>query len=199
MPTGYTYGVQEGSMTTLDAFAKECARAFLWQARDSNEKDLIKLVATPNDSEYQVNQLIKAKENLKELQGLTETEWLTRYEEERRDDIRRQHERNERIKIEQARYDAMIEKVKAWTPPTEQHQDLKEFMLDQLVKSLDFDCSDAMLYPCTFQDYDSWKMQKMSYAKGDVMRAENNLERVTKRDGDYLNWVNDLLESVKGL
>lgn len=199
MPTGYTYGVQEGNVTTLDAFAQECARAFLWQSRDSNEKDLIKLVTIPNDVEYQKNQLVKAKENLNELLALTETEWRTRYEEEKADDIRRQQERNERLKTEQARYNAMIEKVEAWTPPTEKHEDLKEFMLDQLAKSLDFDCSDRMLYPCTFQEYDSWKSHQLAYARGDVMRAENNLDRVTKRDGDYLEWVNKLLESVKGL
>lgn len=35
----------------------------------------------------------------------------------------------------------MLEKVRAWTPPTSAHQGLRSFMVEQITSSIDFDCT----------------------------------------------------------
>src|SRR5690606_5838921 len=56
---------------------------------------------------------------------------------------------NERCRQEAAerksRYLAMLEQVSAWSPPTEDHVCLKEFMKQQLTESIKYDCS---IYDC---------------------------------------------------
>ncbi|VTR91619.1 unnamed protein product [Gemmata massiliana] len=34
----------------------------------------------------------------------------------------------------------MLEHVRAWEPPSTDHENLKQFMIDQLRESIDFDC-----------------------------------------------------------
>jgi hypothetical protein len=198
MPTGYTSDVQEGKVTTLEAFVTNCARAFLWQARDSSEPDLRKLVSSEGSLSYYVKSLEESKAALAKLESLDEAGWRKIYDDEGAEAIRFAYDYNKRKAEERERYTAMINKVNAWTPPTPEHVKLKEFMIEQLESSRKFDC-DGADWEVKQESFDSWKKHKYESALVRVKRDEADVEKQSSRKNDFLGWVNDLLESVKGL
>lgn len=199
MPTGYTYAVQEGKIDTLEDFAKDCARAFLWQARDSNEKDLVKLVTGTRDASYYENKLVEAINKSSMYRNMTDDEWRVFYESEYARDIKWKTEYREKQRLERERYQLMLSKVIAWNPPTEKHQELKNFMMKQLNDSIDFDCSTADDPITPFLSFDRWKEHQVVDNLRAIEDAKAGIKKMKDRDGDFLDWVNQLLESVKGL
>lgn len=199
MPTGYTYAVQEGKVTTLDDFAQSCARAFLWQARDSEEKDLRRLVQSSHDKEYYERQVEQTTKEFKHLMTLSDEQWLDVYTVATEEHEAEQDERIARKMAEKARYESMIEKVRQWIPPSFEHEDLKDFMLKQLEDSLSFDCGDIMMERTAMPSFDAWRKYELMTAEQNMFRANNELIRVSSRDNSSTVWVDQLLESVKGL
>lgn len=197
MPTGYTYGVQEGKVTTLEDYAKTCARAFLWQSRDSNEQDLLKLISDEKTVEYYVKSLAEAEALLFKLDALDEDGWRKLYDDEHKELKAFEDGYNARKELERNRYTEMLEKVQAWTPPTVTHHDLKKFMVEQLESSIKFDCSDTN-WVSSATPFDAWRKQKHNTAATDVIKRRADLDRQVSRQTDFINWVNDLLDSVKG-
>lgn len=197
MPTGYTYDVQEGKITTLEDFAKSCARAFLWQARDSEEKDLRKLVADEGTLSYYQKALKTAEDELLELEGLDDATWRLKWDEAMAAEQDRLEKYNIQKMSESLRYIQMIDKVKDWEPPTEKHADMKSFMIEQLESSLKFDCEGAYqaFKPTPFQE---WKKYKLDCARRDVIKYYNDVQKHSSRKQEYIDWVDQLLESVKG-
>lgn len=199
MPTGYTYGVQEGKVTTLEEFTQSCARAFLWQARDSEEKDLRKLVQGTNDREYYEKELKQAAKEFKHLMTLDDAQWYGLYTVAKEEHEHQQDNRLARKLAEKAHYEAMLEKVRQWTPPSDKHKALKDFMIKQLEESLEFDCGSIMMERSEMPRFEDWKKYELIQAEQNKDRAYNELERVNMRDNSFTDWVDQLLESVKGL
>lgn len=197
MPTGYTYGVQEGKITTLEDFAKSCARAFLWQARDSEEKDLRKLVTGDGTLDYYIKALKEAEDNLAEIESLDDAGWQHKYEDKCATQLRYVTEYNKRVNEERIRYTKMLEKVKDWTPPSNEHIELKKFMIEQLESSINFDCADSYMDEKP-EPFDSWKKFTYESAKKSVIRAKEDVDRHSHRKNDFVGWVDKLLDSVKG-
>lgn len=94
----------------------------------------------------------------------------------------------------------MIDKVKEWIPPTEDHIKLKEFALEQLNSSLEFDCSDSSRnyylqepFKDTVEEYRVYKIK--SYLKDLEYYSKSyrdELESVEKAN----KWIRDLIESL---
>jgi hypothetical protein len=194
MPTGYTDKVAEGKIDSFEDFAKECARAFLYQARDSDEKNLRKLVS--NDSVYYQNRLDEAKEHLNKLIGMTEAEWRAYYEKTMDDDEKQREEWNDEKRLKRKRYELMMEKVYAWTPPSSKHEEMKKFMLDQLCISIDCDCK--IYEPEARPDYDVWCERHMGYALDEVKHCIERIREEKNRIDRNTEWVEQLLVSIEG-
>ena len=143
MPTSYTAPIYEGEENfTFKKFAMRCARNF---------GALIEMRGEPLDAEidfdkcFQPSDYKKALERVeKEYQEFldnppTAEELGKKYDEKVNNDFEKFLERRESRKVLQERYAAMLEQVKAWEPPTEEHNNLKEFMISQLPRSMDYD------------------------------------------------------------
>ena len=197
MPTGYTYDVEEGKITTLEEFASSCARAFLIQARDSNEKDLRKLVAADESGiAYYEKRIVEADKVLLELESYSEEDWKKAYDAEIAAKRRRQDDWDAEKLRKKIRYENMLLKVMDWEPPTDKHVEMKSFMIKQLQDSISFDCKVWPRSPDP--DYKDWKKYKYERALNDIEYAIKELNGVKARKNDYVQWVEDLLESVKG-
>ena len=197
MPTGYTYEVQEGKITTLEDFAKHCGRAFLWQARESNEKDLVKLVESETTIAYYEKQLKESTELLEKLVSLSDEEWEAKYASEEKKRVAYEDEYNKRKATELLNYTSMLEKVRDWTPPTPKHEEMKKFMIDQLEKSIEFDCQ-GKYWRDKPVPYDQWRKNTFERAQERVIQVQNDLKLHIQRKEEFLEWVNQLLNSVKG-
>lgn len=195
MPTGYTADVADGKITEFKDFALQCARAFgayVHMRDDPGDAPL-----RPDEpSSYYTEALPKAVEEVKRLRSLTDEEWrdewladLQRRSTEYRDAIAR-------VSETRTRYEAMLAAVQSWTPPSPDHSELKQFMVEQLTKSIDFDCN--VRPPSTFIDLPIWKNQRLASAAKDAAylqtEADKDRERVAKRN----LWASQLHASLEG-
>lgn len=143
MPTGYTVDVQSGKVTEFRDFALQCARAFgaLVTMRDGPVDAPIPERFAPSD--YHTKAIALAKADLADVGTWTpdraDFEAMRTYEREHQAWERREAEKGQ----QRARYEAMLAKVNAWTPPTPDHAGLKEFMAKQLSDSIPWDCAES--------------------------------------------------------
>lgn len=196
MPTGYTADVKDGKVTTFPEFALQCARAFgaLIEMRDDPKDAPIPDEFTP--SEYHVTALAKAEARLAELA----TYDLDRAEREAGAEyvarLKYEREREERRLAEKARYEAMLDKVLAWEPPTEQHVEMKKFMVDQLESSIGFDCSPIAWPEPVKSSPQEWLAAARASAEHDVEYHTKHLAEDRERAAGRTAWVAALRQSL---
>ena len=132
MPTGYTYPVVEGKISDFPTFAMTCARAFgaLVTMRDDPADAPIPEEFKPSD--WNEKRLAESRAKLAEIQALTpeQAEAVAAAEYTAALASHEEYERKEQ-EAEQ-RLDAMLEKVNAWKPPTAEHVEMKNFMIEQI-------------------------------------------------------------------
>jgi len=198
MPTGYTAGVQNGTVADFKTFAMQCARAFgaLIDMRDSPADAPIPEEQKP--SEYHVEAIAKAEGNLAELRNMGLEERAAAWRAARTAaELRRDEYRAERVQQEE-RYRAMLAEARAWSPPTAEHQGLKDFMVKQLSESIEFDCRPPHYDP-TSSVGDSpleWWDSQIAAVQRDIEyhREEDAKERL--RVAGRNRWVNELRRSL---
>jgi len=93
------------------------------------------------------------------------------------------------------RYEAMLAQVKAWTPPTSEHQGLKDFMVEQLEESIDFDCGTDYLTVPERLTGAAHKEQQLHSARWNVYYHTEHGEADKKRANERTTWVRALRQS----
>ncbi len=194
MPTGYTHAVQTGKVTEFPEFAMECARAFgaLVMLRDDSGADIPEVF---EPSSYHADAVITATERITELRSMTMEDIQSMWQDERDKAIQHRREYAENKAAEKDRYEAMLEKVDAWTPPTEEHVGLHNFMVKQLTESIDFDCGGDYL-PALLPGRDEWWEGQIKKAEKDIDYHEREYEKEVERTDGRNNWLRDLRESL---
>lgn len=201
MPTGYTYPVKDGEVTTLRAFTLLCARAFgaTISMRDDPMDKAIPDKFSP-DTKFYDGQIEEYKKELAELEALTSEQADTMASADHIKNIRYWEESNAKNAVEAVRYDDMTKKVQAWRPAGD-YLKLKEFMLQQLTESYRFDINEPHHIPAA-PEKDSgevWKtnriaevIRSMGYA---VKSRAEEIERTESRN----KWIAGLRESLIGI
>jgi hypothetical protein len=198
MPTGYTSEITAD--TTLEEFALKCARAF---------GALITMRDDPNDapipefkpSVYHVDRIVAAKERISALSAMTPQQCEAEIDKEASARARERANSKAESDAKRSAYEAVLAKVHAWTPPTEDHKGLKAFMIEQITESIRFDCHDDefldRVYPMTRKTVAEWHAAAMESARHDLAyhTSENAAEiaRVESRN----KWVRDLRNSLR--
>lgn len=141
MATGYTASVQDGTTTSFREFAIKCARAFganILMRDDSMDAPIREY--EPNT--WNKERLEKAREAFYAAEQMTLEEAAMELASERERVAKRRTEAQATSDSQRQRYEAMLAKVREWKPPTEQHERMKQFMIEQLTESIRFDCQD---------------------------------------------------------
>lgn len=177
MATGYTAGVADGTITNFRTFAMQCARAFgaLIEMRDDPMDTPIPTELKP--SSYHETALATANARLAELKAMAPDEITQKASADLAQD-QAASETYRRARVEEnARLRKMAAQVEAWSPPTPDHNGMKDFMLEQLLISKNdetyWKSVDATEYepkrwrriPMPIRDYDPNKGQAF---QGDV-------------------------------
>ncbi len=195
MPTGYTAGVNNGSVKTLKQYAMECVRGMgvCITMRDEGSGAELPECFYPS-TDYHDTAIVEAKQKLEWLHGLSESK-ITRACEKDHEDILIAHDEIVAKHMDiKTRYEAMILLVKEWRVSSEL-ESLKKFMIEQLEQSIEFDCGsikepDPMEDPCT------WKSIQIISAKHDVRyhteKRQEEIERVEGRNA-YLKEFRECL------
>lgn len=144
MPTGYTAMIGEGA--DFKQFVWSCARGM---------GALIDMRDMPSDapipdrfevSSYHPERIAALEAELVELDATDIVEFERKINEEYTIEVANAQERRRKNTELLTKYEAMLAKVEAWTPPTEDHKGFKAFMIQQIQSSIDFDCNSRYDY-----------------------------------------------------
>ena len=201
MPTGYTAPIYEGKENfTFKKFVMRCARNF---------GALVEMRGEPLDAEIDFDKCFQPSDYYKKALERVEKEYQEfldnpptaeelgkKYDEKVNNDFEKFLEREESRKALQEKYAAMLEKVKAWEPPTEEHNGLKEFMISQLQRSMDFDCVVYSPYTDDREEYIKYHMSPDPLLK-EIAYYKERYEKEVELCNNRKQWVMQLMESLK--
>jgi len=203
MPTVYTAGILDGTVTTFPQFAKLCMRAFgaTIHLRDEN-LDAEYESRVPSD--YHSKAIEKAKKAIIDAQKLTDYEIIDT-QKKRLEAIKKYHlEAIEKTKKATIEINKILSDVRKWQPPTPGHTGIKDFMIEQIERTIDFDCKtddhdkgliEIEIEVLTINASDIRK-QMIEQARKDLLYHNvENLKEVQRCDQSN-KWVADLLESL---
>ena len=142
MPTCYTVDIPKG--IDFKTYALNCARAFgaCIELRDEPfGGDKIPDSFEPSD--FHLKEAEKLRKELEELEAMSPEELKALANKAWWEEVESSLEYTRKQQKQQEAYEAMLEKVKAWTPPTPEHEELRTFMRTQIEQSIKFDCSDS--------------------------------------------------------
>lgn len=200
MPSGYTAAIADG--ITFKDFLMSCARAFGATITMRDDPADAPIPDEFQPSEWNKEQLEKAKANLAEIEALTDEQCAARLEKEKADS--REYHAAELAKDSGLRqkYDTMLAQVQAWTPPSPEHEGIKKFMVDQIQDSIRFDCGstyhqDAMealerLTP------EAWRAKQIEDAKWSIDYHAKQWDEEVARVAQRNRWIRQLRESING-
>lgn len=199
MPTGYTADLYDGKEVDFPTFVLTCARAFgaTVLLRDSSIS-VLPTEENVKEGDYTQEKLEAAKAKLDRFIHMedAELERLTQEaNEEARVALEKSLEENER---RSTAYLGMIAQVEAWTPPSPDHEGLKEFMLEQLRDSLKHDCHEDDYIRRWHPQYTTrqFRANQIDSAARDIAYHREQVGKVRERNEGREKWVRDLRKSL---
>lgn len=203
MPTGYTKGILDGSITSFSQFAQLCMRAFdaTIHMRDSH----VGADWEPRiPSEYHKNEIDKANMIIQDCLGMTD-KLILRKERRRLKEEKKRHEDYICTANEQRqRLNEMLSSVKGWEPPTTEHVGIKNFMIEQINSTIDFDC-DTKYHKDQIAMIDTKlssicpskvRAELMQKAQKDIAYHQQEYAKEIERCESANKWVADLIKSL---
>lgn len=195
MPTGYTAGVQDGTIDTLEGFALICSRAFgaTIMMRDDPLSKEIPEKFEPN-TKYHDESLEKAHNVFGEANSLSGDDWETKAQEHFDKETKERKDRVSTAKIHRKRYLKMLGEVNNWEPHTD-IVPLKEYMAEQISGSIDHDCTVYGDEPVLMTGAE-FKEMSLAKAKGDLEYHTEAKQKEIDRTQERNKWVENLRASL---
>lgn len=194
MSTGYTAGVQDGTVTEFRAFALICAREFgaCIMQRDDPMSERPKH-REPTD--YHVRALAAARERLARAQSMTVEAAGVLADAEYAKATADYYAAQTRSHAIAHRYFLMLRRVEKWTPPTAEHSRLKAFMVSQLTESAEFDSYEPTRP--VHRTGAEWLEAERATASKDVGYHENAEAEEQARCAESNAWIDALYASLE--
>ena len=205
MPTGYTAGIIDGEITTFEQFATQCTRAF-GATIHMRDNPLGSPYEPRTPSEYYSNSLQSQREELERTESLTDEDIVQEFEISRRDSLEYHEKGLEKDKANLEKLNSILSSAKAWVPPTEEHEGLRTFMIEQIESTIkaDGDLSYHInkivqikqemkdgIDPKVYREERIKEIEdRITYYEGEIQKE---LERC-KRSND---WMDKFFESIK--
>lgn len=195
MPTGYTASVADGDVTDFRTFAMRCARGMgaLITMRDDPWDASIPDEFQP--SSYHETALDKAQESLADARSWSTGEASQRAAADHFSAVREAADMARRDGEKRRRYEAMLNQVEAWEPPTPDHNDFKKFMVEQLQESIRFDCGHTWNAPA-LQDGEVYRQAMIAKAERDIAYHAKGRAEENERAKGRTEWVRALRRSL---
>ncbi len=196
MPTGYTSSIKDG--ISLNDFIMSCAKAFgaCISMRDEAHDKPIPDAFEP--SPYHLEQQIQEKAKLHGMKRLSKEDAENHAEMEYMDKVASIKKGIKENKDLRKQYEEMLAKVKSWKSPSEEHDELKTFMIDQITKSIRFDCGSY------YEDMDApvklsgktWQDKAIASLEESIAYHTRNYAEECTRQKGRSEWVSRLRKSL---
>lgn len=193
MPTGYTADIANG--ITFEQYAWRCARAFgaLVELRDDPDAPIPEKF---EPSSYYAEPLAKREAWLAQLLAMTDEDAQVRADVAFREAVAAREERIRQRADLQQKYEAMLLQVQEWAPPTPEHLEYKAFMLEQISKSIAFDCGDSFDKAPERTTGGAWLQKEIADARRSLAYAQKGLHEERERAEKRTAWVQALRDSI---
>ena len=196
MPTGYTIDIKNG--IDFRTFALNCAREFgacvtIRDAPGGGEAIPDKFEA----SDYNVTRIAESRSRMAALAKMSSAECNAEADAEYAKACAERELGLREIAGLRAKYEAMLAKVRAWTPPTEDHRGLRDFMASQLEESIRFDCGTSYYEtPPTRYSGEVWRARRMASLTQDIEYRHAELVVEKRRANERTEWIAALRASL---
>lgn len=197
MPTGYTSRIADG--ITFSEFAMSCARAMGALIMIGDEPANAPIPERFEPSDYHDKRLIAAQAEFDRLRRITPEQAEEKARIEFIEESARHAEAIQNKAGLRQKYESMLDQVKAWQPPTPDHEGMKKFMVEQIVSSIEFDCNDSYYRdnPPKQKSITDWLEQKVSNALHDIEYHRKGRDEEIARTESRNAWLKALRDSLK--
>jgi hypothetical protein len=198
MPTGYTAYIEDGEIATGKDFLLKCARGFGACIDLRDESLSVEIPVELKPSTYHKEQLEKAYADLERYKKMTLEEAQKIVDEEYEKTQTGTKKSLEKYRATQKRYDKVKSEVENWNPPTSEHINLKNFALDQIKISTEYDSEKYYI-----AELNKPKKNAEQYISDKIISVTDNIQYHLKnwneevqRTNERNKWINDLRESL---
>lgn len=197
MPTGYTAFIGDNNDVDVKQFMLNCSRAFgaLIHMRDDSMKKEIHL---PEVDPYYSDRLTEALENHQAFIKLSEDEVRAMYIEELSENKKKEEAYELEKKKLKAKYEIYLNAIIRWEPPTPDHNEYKNFMIDQITESIDFDCKSYSVYTIDIS-FEEWYDNKLDSLTRNVDYYGQEFDKHQKKILGARKWIKTLMESIENV
>ena len=199
MSTGYTSYIGDGC--DFKTFAMQCARAFGACIDMRDESSSTPIPESFKPSNYHLEKKHAAEQKLRKFKSFKKEDWEKLAKKTFEEEFARNQKYIDQAKTLLTKYKNMLEKVRAWSPPTEEHQNLKRFMIEQIEGSIEFDCNtkswEFTLKNIVLHEWQNFKEEQLARVFRDIAYHDEEYKKEVERARKNSEWVNALRESLK--
>lgn len=199
MPTGYTAILLEKDDVTFKEFVLRCARGMGACLEMRDEPLDVPPPRSVEVSSYYLDVEKQARKDLADLNALTQEERVQKHQEFLNRRLEGEAKHNLLLEENNAKFLSMIEKVKAWVPPSPDHENFKKFMLEQLEISLwkKFDSWVDIERNFASKDCEGWFIQQRVELQRRVSSSEKAHKEECARVAETNLWLSQLWASLE--
>jgi uncharacterized lipoprotein YehR (DUF1307 family) len=205
MPTGYTAGILDGKINTFHDFALVCVRAF-GAAIHMRDESLNTKYEPVKPDQYYVDAVKEARERMIELFSITDEQIIEREKAKIQSTLKYHSERIKEIKALREKLEYLLDQARKYEPPTLEHVEIKQFMIQQLEGTIEHDCDlsyheeyiemanslkDKPIDPKVIRD------SLLDDNNRDMQHAEERLKENIDKCNEANEWVKVFLDSIK--
>jgi len=205
MPTGYTAGIIDGKINSFYDFALVCVRAFGATIHMRDENLNVKYEPAKPDP-YYVDQVKETRDRMVEIFSMTDEDIIKREKAKITNTIQYHSERIKEINILREKLEKLLSEAKKYDPPTTEHVEIKEFMIQQLESTIEHDC-DTKYHEEYLELAEQWKNDPIDPKSirnsmlddnnRDMQHAEEKLKENEEKCKEANKWVQLFLDSIK--
>lgn len=205
MPSGYTAEIVEGKVTTFKEFAQKCMRAF-GATIHMRDESLSEKYVPRKVEKYYIESVEDCEDKLDELKKANDQFFIDKVKGELKSDYTHYEEKLRKVLECKTRLDLILKDTKKWTPPTEDHTGIKDFMIKQLEETMKYD-ADTAYYENELNeikkkmespiDISTIKKEMIADAEEELESARERLREEIKRCEDSNKWVEQFLKSIE--
>lgn len=198
MPTGYTAPIADG--ITFEQFAWSCARALgaLVMMRDEPNNAPIPDRFEPSDYHQKKHEETHAE--LDQINAMSAAELTECAFADHRSELQTYRDYIAKEAALLGKYETMLAKINAWTPPTSDHVGMKDFMIEQITTSIKHDCDSTYWHGqiASLGDPmpDAWKAKRVEKLQSDLAYHEKAYREEVERTDKRNQWIKSLRDSL---
>lgn len=205
MPTGYTADLLEGKIDTKE-YAHLCLRAMGVSIRQRDEP-LSAATKKIEVDDYYIRNVEEAKKEINRIENLSDEEIQNSFFDYAEKAKKRNIETIEKRKIQEKNLRESLKKINSLVFPTSEFSEYKKFMIEQIEKTIDFDCgysyyeNDIASMDEKIRNFDVHKERQtmLNVAKDRLKRENERLKKEQEMVKKQNEWLETALEVINTL